>query len=118
MELHQQMHGEQDRAHYPLAPERNDVAEHGVACAACNFFLPAVFAETPGGWDPSAQSEENKSEQVRQCMDLSEQVRQCMDLQHCLHCLHWLHLEPTHLSTLTPLLLLFAVCSVWGTVYE
>jgi hypothetical protein len=33
-----------------------------------------------GGYDPSAQSEESKSEQVRQCMDLSEQVRQCMDL--------------------------------------
>jgi hypothetical protein len=29
----------------------------------------------PGKWDPSAQSGDNKS----------EQVRQCMDLQHCLH---------------------------------
>jgi hypothetical protein len=28
-----------------------------------------------GRWDPSKESEENKS----------EQVRQCMDLQHCLH---------------------------------
>jgi hypothetical protein len=37
-----------------------------------------------GGWDPSAQSEGSKSEQVRQRMDLE-------------HCLHWLHLEPTHL---------------------
>jgi hypothetical protein len=22
----------------------------------------------------------------------SEQVEQCMDLEHCLHCLHWLYL--------------------------
>jgi hypothetical protein len=36
-----------------------------------------------GRWDPSEENEENKSEQVRQCMDLE-------------HCLHWLHLEPTH----------------------
>jgi hypothetical protein len=36
------------------------------------------------GWDPSAQSDNNKSEQVKQCMDL----RQCLNL---------LHLEPTHL---------------------
>jgi hypothetical protein len=37
-----------------------------------------------GGWDPSEQNEENKSEQVRQCMDLE-------------HCLHWLHaVAPTH----------------------
>jgi hypothetical protein len=31
-----------------------------------------------GGWDPSAQSEERKS----------AQVRQCMDREHCLHRLH------------------------------
>jgi hypothetical protein len=46
---------------------------------------------TPGGWDPSAVSDDSKSEQVKQCMDL-------------VHCLHWLHLEPTHLlSTLSAL---------------
>jgi hypothetical protein len=37
------------------------------------------------GWDPSGESEERKSEQARQCMDLE-------------HSLHWLHLEPTHLA--------------------
>ena len=36
-----------------------------------------------GGWDPCAQSDGSKSEQVRQCMDLQ-------------HSLHWLHLGPTH----------------------
>jgi hypothetical protein len=36
-----------------------------------------------GGWDPIAQSEGSKSEQVKQCMNLQ-------------HCLHQLHLEPTH----------------------
>jgi hypothetical protein len=44
----------------------------------------ARHAPRPGGWDPSAQSEESKSEQARQCMDVE-------------HCLHWLHLEPTPL---------------------
>jgi hypothetical protein len=38
-----------------------------------------------GGWDPSGESDNNNK---------SEQVKQCMDLRHCLH---WLHLEPTHL---------------------
>jgi hypothetical protein len=38
----------------------------------------------PGGWDPSAESDNSKSEQVKHCMDLE-------------HCMHWLHLEPTHL---------------------
>ena len=39
-------------------------------------------------WDPSAQSDSNKSEQVKQCMDLK-------------HCLHWLHaVAPTHLVQL------------------
>jgi hypothetical protein len=37
-------------------------------------------------WDPSAQSEENKSEQVRQCMYGSRTLSAL-----------WLHLEPTHL---------------------
>jgi hypothetical protein len=32
-----------------------------------------------GGWDPSAQSGDSKSEQVIQCVDLE-------------HCPHWLHL--------------------------
>jgi hypothetical protein len=35
------------------------------------------------GWDPSAESDNSKSEQVKNCMDLE-------------HCLHLLHLEPTH----------------------
>jgi hypothetical protein len=39
------------------------------------------------GWDPSAQSEESKS----------EQVKHCIDLVHCVHGAHWLDLEPTHL---------------------
>jgi hypothetical protein len=33
------------------------------------------------GWDPGAQSDDSKSEQVTQCMNLE-------------HCLHRLHLEP------------------------
>jgi hypothetical protein len=38
------------------------------------------------GWGPRAQSDDSKSEQVRQCMDLQ-------------HCLHWLHaVAPTHLK--------------------
>jgi hypothetical protein len=37
-----------------------------------------------GGRDPSAESDNSKSEQVEQCMDLE-------------HRLHWLHLDPTHL---------------------
>jgi hypothetical protein len=41
-------------------------------------------AFTSGGWVPSVQSEESKSEQDKECMDLK-------------HCMHWLHLEPTHL---------------------
>jgi hypothetical protein len=36
------------------------------------------------GCDPSAQSGNGKSEQVKQRMDLE-------------HCLHWLRLEPAHL---------------------
>jgi hypothetical protein len=33
-----------------------------------------------GGWDPSAESDGSKSEQVKQCMDLA-------------HFIHWLHLK-------------------------
>jgi hypothetical protein len=36
-------------------------------------------------WNPSAQSDDSKSEQVKHCI-------------HLQHSLHWLHLEPTHLS--------------------
>jgi hypothetical protein len=36
-----------------------------------------------GGWDPSAQIDNSKPEQVKHCMDLDH------------HCLHWLRLEPT-----------------------
>jgi hypothetical protein len=36
------------------------------------------------GWDPSAQSDDSRSEQVKRCMDLK-------------HCVSFLHLEPAHL---------------------
>jgi hypothetical protein len=49
-----------------------------------------------GGWDPSGESDNSKS----------EQVKQCMDLEHCLHCLH---LEATHL--LLPFRAMVRVCS-------
>jgi hypothetical protein len=45
---------------------------------------PLTLMTTCGGWDPSGESDNSKS----------EQVKQCMGLEHYLHCLH---LEPTHL---------------------
>jgi hypothetical protein len=38
-----------------------------------------------GGWNPSAASDDGKS----------EKVRHWMNLERCVHWLHWLHLEPT-----------------------
>jgi hypothetical protein len=51
----------------------------------CQRLVDGIQRIYDGGWDPSAQRDDSKSEQVRQCMDLR-------------HCLHWLHaVAPTHL---------------------
>jgi hypothetical protein len=54
--------------------------ERGYSLAAVHPPLRDVV----DGIQESAQSDDSKSEQVRQCVDLQ-------------HYLHWLHLEPTHL---------------------
>jgi hypothetical protein len=54
------------------------------AITECDASEGNVDSWAAGRWDPSGESVNSESEQVRQCMDLE-------------HCLHWLHLEPTHL---------------------
>jgi hypothetical protein len=49
------------------------------------LWLGPAHRGEPSEWDPSGESSNSKS----------EQVKQCMDLEHCLHCLH---LELTHLE--------------------
>jgi hypothetical protein len=62
-----------------------------------HYLVDGIQRIYDGGWDPSGESDNSKS----------EQAKQCMDLQHCLHwlslgphlptALHWLHLEPAYL---------------------
>jgi hypothetical protein len=60
-----------------------------------------------GGWDPSGESDNSKSEQVNHCMDQGHWLHllhllHCLRCLHCLHCLRLLHLlrllrlEPTY----------------------
>jgi hypothetical protein len=51
------------------------------------MIVDAIQRIYDSGWDPRAESNGSKSEQVRQCMDLQ-------------HCLHWLHLEPLSITHL------------------
>jgi hypothetical protein len=54
----------------------------------CTWSLLTNGDGMPGGWDPSEESDNSKSGQVKHYMDLE-------------HWPHWLHLEPTHLLGLS-----------------